>query len=108
MYPTLFLLYNTTNLFPNRNVQFSTLVPTASSTITLHKTFMDTIGRTTLTLHSHNLIDDLRDRELIVTYTYPFLAGFRKPIVIFCSTLSLFVTVWALGTLNVSIKGKKA
>ncbi|KAJ8058391.1 hypothetical protein OCU04_012581 [Sclerotinia nivalis] len=89
------------------NVQFSTLVPIASSTITLHKTFMDTVGRTTLILHSRNLVDDLRDRELIVTYTYPFLAGFRKPIIIFFSTLSLFVTVWAVGTLDVSIKAKK-
>lgn len=69
---------------------------------------MDTIGRTSLTIHSHNLVDDVRDRELIVTYTYPFLAGFRKPIVIFCSMLSLFVAVWGVGTLNVSINGKKA
>ncbi|KAA8574652.1 hypothetical protein MFRU_030g00430 [Monilinia fructicola] len=90
------------------NVQFSTLFPTISSTITLHKTFMDTVGRTTLILHSYNVVDDLRDRELIVTYTYSFLAGIRKPIVIFFSVLSLFVTVWGVGTLNISIKAKKA
>lgn len=69
---------------------------------------MDTVGRTTLILHSYNVVDDLRDRELIVTYTYSFLAGIRKPIVIFFSVLSLFVTVWGVGTLNISIKAKKA
>lgn len=68
---------------------------------------MDTTGRTALTLTAINIVDDLRDRELIITYDYPFLAGFRKPIVIFLSTLSLFVAAWGIGTLDVSIKGKK-
>jgi oligosaccharyltransferase complex subunit alpha (ribophorin I) len=68
---------------------------------------MDTLGRTTLVLHAHNLVDDVRDRELIVTYDYPFAAGLRKPIVIFVSMFSLFVAAWAVGSLDVAIRGRK-
>ena len=69
---------------------------------------MDTIGRTTLTLNAINVVDDLRDGELIVTYDYPLLAGLRKPLVIFASFVSLFAAVWAIGSLDVGIKGKKS
>ncbi|PQE15546.1 oligosaccharyltransferase alpha subunit protein [Rutstroemia sp. NJR-2017a WRK4] len=89
------------------NINHSTTIPLSSSSLTLHKTFMDTLGRTTLVLHAHNLVDDVRDRELIVTYDYPFAAGLRKPIVIFVSMFSLFVAAWAVGTLDVAIRGRK-
>jgi oligosaccharyltransferase complex subunit alpha (ribophorin I) len=69
---------------------------------------MDTIGRTTLTLNAVNIVDDLRDRELIVTYDYPFAAGLRKPLVIFGSVLSLFVAAWVVGSVDVGIRGKKS
>jgi oligosaccharyltransferase complex subunit alpha (ribophorin I) len=68
---------------------------------------MDTVGRTALTLNAINIVDDLRDRELIVTYDYPFLAAFRKPLVIFGGFLSAFIAAWAIGNLDVSITGKK-
>ena len=90
----------------DRNVQYSTTVPHVSATTGFHKTFMDTTGRTTLTIVAINVVDDLRDRELIVTYDYPFLAGLRKPLVIFGGVLSLFITAWAVGSLDVGIKGK--
>jgi oligosaccharyltransferase complex subunit alpha (ribophorin I) len=69
---------------------------------------MDTIGRTALTLQATNIVDDLRDRELIVTYDYPFAAGLRKPIVIFGSLLAVFVAAWAVGSVDVGIRGKKS
>jgi len=69
---------------------------------------MDTIGRTTLTLNAINIVDDLRDRELIVTYNYPLLAGLRKPLVIFGGVLSLFIAAWAIGSLDVGIKAKRS
>ncbi|TVY60733.1 Dolichyl-diphosphooligosaccharide--protein glycosyltransferase subunit [Lachnellula suecica] len=90
------------------NVQYSTTVPLVSASTSLHRTFMDTTGRTALTLTAINIVDDLRDRELIVTYDYPFLAGFRKPIVIFISTLSLFAAAWGIGSLDVKIKSKRS
>jgi len=67
---------------------------------------MDTLGRTTLTLQAINIVDDLRERELIVTYDYPLLAGLRKPLMIFGSVLSLFAASWVIGSLDVGIRGK--
>lgn len=69
---------------------------------------MDTTGRTMLTLNALNIVDDMRDRELIVTYDYPLLAGLRKPLVIFGFVLTLFVTAWGIGSLDVGIKGKRS
>ncbi|CAL3973259.1 hypothetical protein PZA11_005541 [Diplocarpon coronariae] len=89
------------------NVHYSTTVPVASAGISLHRTFMDTTGRTCLTLKAINIVDDLRDRELIVTYDYPLLAGLRKPLVIFTTFMSLFFAAWAIGGLDVSIRGRK-
>jgi len=68
---------------------------------------MDTIGRTVLTLNAINIVDDFRDRELVVTYDYPLLAGLRKPLVIFCGALTVFITAWGIGSLDVGIKGRK-
>jgi oligosaccharyltransferase complex subunit alpha (ribophorin I) len=105
----LFPLSNTSQILTeNRNVKYSTNVPLVSTSTTLHKTFMDTTGRTTLTLNAINIVDDFRDRELIVTYDYPLLAGFRKPLVIFVSFLTLFATAWGIGSLDVSIRGKRS
>lgn len=68
---------------------------------------MDTVGRTTLTLTARNIVDEIRDRDLIVTYEYPLLAGLRKPIMIFASVTALFVAAWAIGSLDVGIAGGK-
>lgn len=68
---------------------------------------MDTKGRTVLALTAHNLIDELRGRELIVTYEYPFLARLRKPLVIASSIMALFVATYLLGSLDVAITGKR-
>ena len=67
---------------------------------------MDTIGRTTLTLTAMNVVDELRDRELIVTYDYPYAARFRKPLTIFAALVVVFGISWVLGNLDVRI-GKK-
>jgi oligosaccharyltransferase complex subunit alpha (ribophorin I) len=68
---------------------------------------MDTVGRTTLTLTARNVVDEIRDRELIVTYEYPLLAGLRKPMILFASVTALFVAAWAIGSLDVGIAGRK-
>jgi oligosaccharyltransferase complex subunit alpha (ribophorin I) len=69
---------------------------------------MDTLGRTALTLTATNIVDDLRDRELIVTYDYPFMAGLRKPFVIFGSLLAVFTAAWMVGSVDVGIRGRKS
>ncbi|KAK4497728.1 hypothetical protein PRZ48_010381 [Zasmidium cellare] len=95
------------------NVNFQTTLPLISNTTSLHRTFLDTLGRTALTLTAINIVDELRDRDLIVTYDYPSIAKFRKPLTITAGIFAVFVVAWVLGNLDVSIgrkqeKGKKA
>lgn len=81
-------------------------MPTLQSEITLHKTFMDTIGRTVLKLTALNVVDEAREANLVVIYDYPFQAAFRKPLSIFTGVLGVFVAAWAIGRVDISI-GKK-
>ncbi|KAF2876711.1 Ribophorin I [Massariosphaeria phaeospora] len=89
------------------NVNYWTSVPLVDSTTGIHKTFMDTVGRTTLTLNAINLSDEFRDRDLIVTYDYPYTAGLRKPVVITLGMFAVFATAWVVGNLDISIGKKK-
>ncbi|KAI1178795.1 Ribophorin I [Nemania sp. FL0916] len=91
------------------NVEFYATAPEA--TITKHsvdivKTYLDTVGRTVLTINARNLVDELRDRELVVAYEYSTAAALRKPFVIFASTMSAFVGIWLLSKLDVSFSTK--
>ena len=53
-----------------------------------------------------NVVDEFRDRELIVSYDYPFSARFRKPLTIFGGVLVIFAVGWVVGNLDIGI-GKK-
>lgn len=68
---------------------------------------MDTIGRTTLELTAINVVDEFRDRNLIITYEYPFAARFTKPITITAGFFAVFVIAYIVGNLDVSIGKKK-
>ena len=89
------------------NLKYNTPVPLIDSEIGLHKTFMDTLGRTTLTLHAINLVDEWRDKEVVLTYDYPWTAGLRKPIVITLGIFAVFVTAWIVGRLDTGIRAEK-
>ena len=73
----------------------------------LHKTFLDTVGRPTLVIKARNLVDDFRDREVVVTYDYPFVASFRKPIIVFSSLMAVFVAAWMIGNVELKFSTKK-
>jgi oligosaccharyltransferase complex subunit alpha (ribophorin I) len=88
-------------------VRFETTVPLISNSTGVYHTFMDTVGRTRLTLTSLNVIDEFRDRGLVITYQYPFSARFRKPLVFFAGILAVFAVSWVLGNLDVSIGRKQ-
>ena len=64
---------------------------------------MDTLGRTTLKLTAMNVVDQSRDQDVIVTYTYPITAAFRKPVTIFAGVMAVFITAWGVMSLDVSI-----
>jgi len=84
-------------------VVYESPVRILSSEISIHKTFMDTLGRTTLKLTAMNVIDEARDKDLIITYEYPFTAAYRKPITIFAGIMTVFLTAWSIGRLDVNI-----
>ena len=89
------------------NVHFETDFPLVSNSTGLLRTFMDTVGRTTLTLTALNVVDEIRDRDLIVTYEYPFSAQLRKPLTIFAGVTLIFVVSWIVGNLDISIGRKQ-
>ncbi|KAF5026230.1 hypothetical protein F66182_1697 [Fusarium sp. NRRL 66182] len=92
------------------NVKFHANVPESSivsTSIDLTKTYLDTIGRTTVTVKARNLVDEFRDRQLIISYDAPLSSALRKPMVIFASALALFATTWALGQVQVGFKPRK-
>lgn len=72
----------------------------------VHKTFLDTIGRTSVTLKARNLVDDFRDRELIISYETPLMLTLRKPLVIFSGMMALYAATWAIGTVNTGFSKK--
>ena len=86
-----------------RNVLYESPMPVVASEISSHKTFMDTVGRTTIKLTAMNVVDEARDKYLIVSYDYPFMAAYRKPLTIFAGIMAVFATAWGIGRLDVSI-----
>ncbi|RYP47054.1 hypothetical protein DL768_006849 [Monosporascus sp. mg162] len=91
------------------NVKFHTTIPASSVlgyTIDRQQTYLDTIGRTVLTIKARNLVDDFRGRDLIVSYDYSFIASLRKPLVIFSSMMTVFVGIWVLSKVEVKFSTK--
>ncbi|KAI9843830.1 MAG: dolichyl-diphosphooligosaccharide--protein glycosyltransferase subunit 1 [Sclerophora amabilis] len=88
------------------NVKYDAPLPLVSAEISAHRTFMDTLGRTALKLTALNVFDDVREKDLIITYDYPISLLLRKPLSIFISLLGVFAAAWALGQVDISI-GKK-
>ncbi len=82
-------------------------VPTLCAAHGLHRTFLDTLGRTVLTLSADNVIDEARDVTVVVTYRYPFLAAFRKPLTVFAGLAAVFVLAWLVGSVDTSIGGQQ-
>ncbi|KAJ3502696.1 hypothetical protein NM208_g16670 [Fusarium decemcellulare] len=92
------------------NVKFYTNIPESaitSTSIDLTKTYLDTVGRTTVTIKARNLVDEFRDRQLIISYDAPLSSALRKPLVIFVSVLAVYITAWALGKVQTGFKPRK-
>jgi oligosaccharyltransferase complex subunit alpha (ribophorin I) len=75
-----------------RDVRVFTPQPPLSEERYLHRTFLDTVGRTAVKLTFKNVVDEKRGREIIVVYVYPRFAGLRKVVVVVLGVLGLFVT----------------
>lgn len=93
----------------NRNVKFYTDIPESAITSTdigVVKTYLDTVGRTSVTIKAQNLVDEFRDRNLIISYDATPMAALRKPIVIFASMLAVYAAAWAIGKIPVGFASK--
>ncbi|EXJ89336.1 oligosaccharyl transferase complex subunit OST4 [Capronia epimyces CBS 606.96] len=82
-------------------------VPSLHAEHSLHKTFMDTLGRTELKLTTTNVVDEARDVTILVTYQYSFLAGLRKPFTVFAGVAVVFVVAFLVGRVDTSIGKRK-
>lgn len=78
-------------------------LPLLTATQSLHKTFMDTVGRTTLTLSTLNVVDELRDIQVLVSYEYSLMSALRKPFSIMAGFGSVFVVAYLLSLVDTSI-----
>ena len=86
-----------------RNVKVHTSIPESSiieTSIGLHQTYLDTIGRTAVTVRARNLVDDFRDRDLIISYDMSMVVILRKPFIIFASMMGLYITAWTVGKIE--------
>ncbi|KAH8676078.1 oligosaccharyltransferase alpha subunit [Xylariales sp. PMI_506] len=91
------------------NVKYYTSIPQSAitgATVDRERTYLDTLGRTVLTIKARNLADDFRDREVLVSYEYSLVASLRKPIVIFGSALAVFVGTYLLSKVDVKFSTK--
>ncbi len=94
------------------NVKFQTSVPLVGDETSLHKTFMDTLGRTALKLTAVNVVDEAREAELIVCVFIPYHAGLsftgNSPVGyadrIDCRSLTTIPTLQASGSLLLSLR----
>ncbi|KAM4055159.1 ribophorin I domain-containing protein [Hirsutella rhossiliensis] len=91
------------------NVEVYTGVPKTSITeisVGVHKTYLDTMGRTAVVVKARNLVDDFRDRDLIISYETSLVGMMRKPAIVFSSMLAVFAAAWAVGKVEVGFSKK--
>ncbi|PSR82720.1 Ribophorin I [Coniella lustricola] len=91
------------------NIKYYTRIPRTAITsadVEIHKTYLDTVGRTALIIKAYNLVDDFRDRELIVSYDVPFFASIRKPLIVFGSMFATFIAAYVIGGVEFKISPK--
>jgi oligosaccharyltransferase complex subunit alpha (ribophorin I) len=77
------------------------------ASVGLHKTYLDTIGRTSVTIKARNLVDDFRDRELIVFYETSLLTTLRKPFIVFASMMAVYAAAWGVGMVETGFSPSK-
>ncbi|KHO00039.1 oligosaccharyltransferase alpha subunit [Metarhizium album ARSEF 1941] len=87
-----------------RNVKYYTGIPESSivkTEVSVHKTYLDTLGRTSVTIEAQNLVDAFRDRDVIISYETSALDTLRKPFIVFASMMAVYAAAWAVGKVEV-------
>lgn len=87
-----------------RNVKLLADIPESSIleySVDTHKTYLDTVGRTAVYIKARNLVDDFRDRDLLISYDVSPTVTLRKPLIVFGSMLAIFIAAWTVGQVEV-------
>lgn len=72
-----------------------------SFSVGVYKTYLDTLGRTAVTLKVRNLVDEFRDRDMIISYDTSLLDTLRKPFIVFASMMTVLAGAWVIGRVEV-------
>lgn len=76
------------------------------TSVGVHKTYLDTLGRTSVTIKAQNLVDDFRDRDVIISYETSTFDTLRKPFIVFASMMGVYAAAWAIGKVEVGFSKK--
>lgn len=90
-------------------MKFYTDLPDSSiveTSVGVHKTYLDTTGRTAIVIKAKNLVDDFRFRDLIISYDTPLASTIQKPLLVFGSMLAVYAAAWAVGKVEVGFSPK--
>ncbi|PHH70374.1 hypothetical protein CDD82_7173 [Ophiocordyceps australis] len=91
------------------NVKIWTDIPETSiveTSVDRSLLYLDTVGRTMVEVKARNIVDEQRDRELILTYETLLVDTLRKPLVVFASAMAVFVAAWLVGMVEIGIATK--
>jgi oligosaccharyltransferase complex subunit alpha (ribophorin I) len=84
-------------------VKYVSPIPLVKEEQYLHKTFMDTIGRTAVKLTAVNVVDEQHRKELVVSYHIPQTEALRKPFVMFSALMAMFTLSWIVSKIDLKI-----
>lgn len=91
------------------NVKYYTGIPESSivkTSVSVHKTYLDTLGRTSVIIKAQNLVDEFRDRDVIISYETSTFDTLRKPFIVFASMMAVYAAAWAVGQVEVGFTKK--
>ncbi|BFZ64952.1 dolichyl-diphosphooligosaccharide--protein glycosyltransferase subunit 1 [Saitoella coloradoensis] len=85
-----------------KNIQVATPFPVKESR-SVHKWFMDTIGKPVVELSAQNIVDDVRGREVVVIYELGKWEMLRKPMTVAGAVFATVVVSFIFGKLDLKI-----
>lgn len=89
----------------SRNVKAHLPFSVDSIEYSVSKTYMDSTGRSTVTIKARNLVED-HVQELFVEYEYPESAYLIKPLAAASMLMGIFLVSMVFSRLNLRIQGQ--
>ncbi|KAI0080902.1 oligosaccharyl transferase alpha subunit [Panus rudis PR-1116 ss-1] len=89
-----------------RDFDFYPPFPASVNELSSHITYLDTIGRPTITLH-YNQLTDKHAGVIYVTYKVPLSAHLKKPVAVATALMGLFILAFTWKRVDVRIGSRK-